>query len=99
MRLLVFKLLSQMNVHKCNQLLPPLFFVLDRVIDPEDGACGTGDNQLFLHIDLITCEAVRFSDSVLRDIIDDAEAIQCLVGVDLVDLVIADTLREILRGG
>lgn len=88
-----------MNVHKINQVILPLFFALDRVIDSEDGASATGDDQLFFHIDLISCEAVSFSDGILRDIIDDTEAIQSLVRVDFVDLVITDATSEILLCG
>ena len=88
-----------MNAQEVYQLFLPLFFILDRVVDTEDGASAIGDDQLFLHVDLISCEAVCFSDCILRDIIDDAEAIQGLVGVDLVDLVIADAFSEVLMGG
>jgi len=61
-----------MNVHQVNQLFLPLFLVLGRVVDTEDTAGGTGDDKLFLHIDLIPCEAVSFSDGILGDIVDDA---------------------------
>lgn len=88
-----------MNAHQVYQLFLPLFFVLGRVVDTEDGASASGDDQLFLHVDLIPCEAVCFSDGILRDIIDDAQAIQRLVGVDFVDLVIAEALSEVLMGG
>lgn len=88
-----------MNAHEVYQLFLPLFFVLDWVVDTEDGASASGDDQLFLHVDLISCEAVCFSDGILRDIIDYAEAIKGLVGVDLVDLVIADAFSEVLMGG
>jgi len=88
-----------MNVHQVNKLFLPLFLVLGWVIDSEDGAGGTGDDKLFLHIDLIACEAVSFSDGILGDVVDDAEAVQGLVWVHLVDLVIADALREVLLGG
>ena len=88
-----------MNAQEVYQLFLTLFFVLGRVVDTEDGASCSWDDQLFLHVDLISCEAVRFSDGILRDIIDDAEAIQGLVGVDLVDLVIADAFSEVLMGG
>ena len=88
-----------MNAQQVYQLFLTLFFVLDRVVDTEDGASASGDDQLFLHVDLISCEAVRFSDGIFRDIIDDTEAIQRLVGVDLVDLVIADAFSEVLMGG
>jgi hypothetical protein len=88
-----------MNAQQVYQLFLTLFFVLDRVVDTEDGASASGDDQLFLHVDLISCEAVCFSDGILRDIIDDAEAIQRLVGVDFVDLVIADAFTEVLLAG
>jgi hypothetical protein len=88
-----------MNAQEVYQLFLPLFFVLGRVFDTEDGASAIGDDKLFLHVDLISCEAVRFSDGIFRDIIDDTEAIQRLVGVDLVDLVIADAFSEVLMGG
>ena len=88
-----------MNVHQVYQLFLPLFLVLGRVVDSEDGAGRTGDDKLFLHIDLIACEAVSFSDSILGDIVDDAEAVQGLVGVHFVDLVIADAFTEVLLGG
>ena len=88
-----------MNAHEIYQLFLTLFFVLGRVVDTEDGAGASGDDQLFLHVDLISCEAIRFSDGILRDIIDDAKAIQGLVGVDFVDLVIADAFNEVLMRG
>jgi len=61
-----------MNVHQVNKIFLPLFLVLGRVVDTEDRAGGTGDDKLFLHIDLIPCEAVSFSDGILGDIVDDA---------------------------
>jgi hypothetical protein len=88
-----------MNAQEVYQLFLPLFFILDRVVDTEDGASASGDDQLFLHVDLISCEAVCFSDGILRDIIDDAEAIKRLVGVNFVDLVIADAFTEVLLAG